>query len=297
MKLSKKEVVSLLKQKEEKHMTFAEISKLSGYHPKYLINLNKQLQEGTIILEHQNKGRKPVKTIFPEEEKQILNLFHQKYYEKLTDFYDDYLKSNPKPVRKYITINKFIHKHLETMKPKEKFIYINYIKIKGHRYYYAFSYPEEKLIFVNSSKNIYEAMTKLLRVIKLPKNIVLGFEPRSGIYYTNVKRILDTLNIHILPLQNFYIDLLDRNMKKRVLSGKYKLEVVPPNREYDSILALHTPMKTNEENSFTYQKKNYMIETDIMIPKGSYIFVITNPPSKEIRIKYNNKLYKTNEKK
>lgn len=276
-------------------MTFAQIAKLSGYHPKYLINLNKQLQEGTIVLEHQNKGRKPAKTIFEEEEKFILDLFQQQYYEKLTDFYDAYLAANPKPVRKYITINKFINNHLKEYRPKDRFIYLNFITIKGHRYYYAFSYPEEKLVFVNSSKNIYDAMTKLLRVIKLPKNIVIAFAPRSGIYYTNVKRILDTLNINILPLQNYYIDWLDRKMKKSILSGKYKLEVVPPNREYDAILALHIPLKTNNTNEFTYKKKNYKIETEENITKGTMLFIITNPPSKEITVKYNNKLYKVSE--
>lgn len=297
MKLPKKEVIVLLKKKENKHYTYEQLSKLTGYHPKYLIELARQIKDGTIQEVHQNTGRKPSKAITEEEEQALLALFQKKYYEKLTDFYQDYIKTNPNPVRKYITINHFLHNHIDQLKPKEKFIYLNFLTIKAHKYYYAFSYPEEKLLFVNNSKNIYDAISKLLRVIPLPSNIAIAFPTRKGIYETNVKRILEALNINQLTIRNYYIDEVDQKIKKSILSGKYKLEVTVPNHDYDDILAFHIGTKTNDTNTFTYKKKTYRIQSNETIPKGALISIITNPPSREIFVKYNQQILKTEEKK
>lgn len=56
-------------------LQYKEIAKITGYHEKYLLKLKKELEEGTIRMEHGNKNRKPKNTL-PEEERQyIIDLY------------------------------------------------------------------------------------------------------------------------------------------------------------------------------------------------------------------------------
>lgn len=73
----KEEAVALMKEVMEgrSFLQYKEIAKITGYHEKYLLKLKKELEEGTIRMEHGNKNRKPKNTL-PEEERQyIIDLY------------------------------------------------------------------------------------------------------------------------------------------------------------------------------------------------------------------------------
>ena len=73
----KEDAVALMKEVMEgkSFLQYKEIAKITGYHEKYLLKLKKELEEGTIRMEHGNKNRKPVNTL-PEEERQyIIDLY------------------------------------------------------------------------------------------------------------------------------------------------------------------------------------------------------------------------------
>ena len=55
--------------------TYKEIAEITGYHPKYLLKLKKEILNGTISMEHGNKNRKPINTISEEEKEKIISLY------------------------------------------------------------------------------------------------------------------------------------------------------------------------------------------------------------------------------
>lgn len=56
-------------------LTYEEIGLITGYHPKYILRLKKEVKEGTIRLEHGNKNKEPINKMSPEEEAKIVNLY------------------------------------------------------------------------------------------------------------------------------------------------------------------------------------------------------------------------------
>ena len=56
-------------------LTYKEIAELTGYHPKYILKLKKEILSGEISLIHGNKGRQPINTLSEEEKKYIVDLF------------------------------------------------------------------------------------------------------------------------------------------------------------------------------------------------------------------------------
>ena len=73
----KEEAVFLIKKKlnGDKFMTYKDIASITGYHPKYILRLKKEILNNEINLEHGNKNRKPVNTITEQEKKYIINLY------------------------------------------------------------------------------------------------------------------------------------------------------------------------------------------------------------------------------
>ena len=75
----KEEAVKLInkKLKGETVMSYEEIATVSGYHPKYILKLKKEILNGQISFEHGNKNRKPVNAISEQEKKYIVDLYRR----------------------------------------------------------------------------------------------------------------------------------------------------------------------------------------------------------------------------
>ena len=73
----KEEAVALMKEVIEgrSFLQYKEIAKITGYHEKYLLKLKKELEAGTIRMEHGNKNRKPKNTLPDEEREYIIDLY------------------------------------------------------------------------------------------------------------------------------------------------------------------------------------------------------------------------------
>ena len=73
----KEEAVKLIHTKLEgkTFLSYKEIAEITGYHPKYILKLKKEVLDGTIRLEHGNKNRTPVNVMSDEEKEYILKLF------------------------------------------------------------------------------------------------------------------------------------------------------------------------------------------------------------------------------
>lgn len=73
----KEEAVNLINKKLNGHtfMSYEEIATVTGYHPKYILRLKKEILNNEISLVHGNKNRKPANTISDKEKEYIINLY------------------------------------------------------------------------------------------------------------------------------------------------------------------------------------------------------------------------------
>ena len=74
---NKKLAMQLIKDKIENKtfLEYKEIAMITGYHPKYLLKMKKDLLNGTLKLEHGNKNRVPVNIMSEEEKQYIISLY------------------------------------------------------------------------------------------------------------------------------------------------------------------------------------------------------------------------------
>ena len=78
VKMTKKEeAVKLIEEKMNKKtfLTYKEIADITGYHPKYILKLKKEIINGTISLVHGNKNRVPTNIMSEEERQKIISLY------------------------------------------------------------------------------------------------------------------------------------------------------------------------------------------------------------------------------
>lgn len=79
METKKETAVSFIEKKikGKGFFTYKEIAEITGYHPKYILKLKKEILSNTIHLVHGNKNRKPINSISLDEELKIVNLYRR----------------------------------------------------------------------------------------------------------------------------------------------------------------------------------------------------------------------------
>lgn len=112
----KEEAVKMMKSKmaNDSFYTYKEIAEITGYHPKYLLKLKKEILNGTISMEHGNKNRKPINTISEEEKEKIISLYKRSNasIRKFCKFYGS---------RSYSCIYNVIKEYEENLKKEEEY--------------------------------------------------------------------------------------------------------------------------------------------------------------------------------
>ena len=73
----KEEAVKLIQDKMNKKtfLTYKEIADITGYHPKYILKLKKEVINGTVNFIHGNKNRIPANIMSVEERQKIIKLY------------------------------------------------------------------------------------------------------------------------------------------------------------------------------------------------------------------------------
>ena len=84
-KLTKKEVVDILKNKSKK--TYKELSIITGYHEKSLIRLNKDIKENKVVLIHGNKNKKPHNYIDEQIKEEIVKEYLKGKYKNFNEYH------------------------------------------------------------------------------------------------------------------------------------------------------------------------------------------------------------------
>ena len=73
----KREAVRLITEKlnNKTFLSYIEIAEITGYHPKYILKLKKDVIKGNISYVHGNKNRIPVNSMSEEEKQKIIKLY------------------------------------------------------------------------------------------------------------------------------------------------------------------------------------------------------------------------------
>ena len=77
----KEEAIKLINKKLNKNsfLSYIEIAEITGYHPKYILKLKKEIINGNIRVEHGNKNRKPVNAMSDSEKNMIISLYKKSH--------------------------------------------------------------------------------------------------------------------------------------------------------------------------------------------------------------------------
>lgn len=115
MSKGKEEAIKLIQKKLDKNsfLSYIEIAEITGYHPKYILKLKKDLLNGNISLEHGNKNRKPVNAMSDEEKLKIINLY-KRSHASIRQFCKFYSR------RSYSCIYNVIKEYEESLNNKER---------------------------------------------------------------------------------------------------------------------------------------------------------------------------------
>ena len=93
MSKNKEEAIKLIKRKLDNNsfLSYIEIAEITGYHPKYILKLKKEILDGTISIIHGNKNRKPINTISDDEKKRIISMYKRSNasIRRFCNFYGD----------------------------------------------------------------------------------------------------------------------------------------------------------------------------------------------------------------
>lgn len=79
MKYNKKDAAMLIHQKlqGDSFLTYKEIAEVTGYHPKYILKLKKEIINGTFKVEHGNRSKVPHNAMSKQEQDKIINLYRR----------------------------------------------------------------------------------------------------------------------------------------------------------------------------------------------------------------------------
>lgn len=72
-------------------LNYKEIADITGYHPKYILKLKKEVLDGSISLVHGNKNRIPANIMSDEEKQKIISLYKKSNVSirKFCNFYNN----------------------------------------------------------------------------------------------------------------------------------------------------------------------------------------------------------------
>ncbi len=92
--MTKKELaVKLINDKlnNKTFLSYKEIADVTGYHPKYVLKLKKEVLDGSIRLVHGNKNRVPANIMSEEEKQKIIALYKKSNVSirKFCNFYNN----------------------------------------------------------------------------------------------------------------------------------------------------------------------------------------------------------------
>lgn len=270
-KVAKDKLIELLINKN--NLTYEELSKITGYHPKSLIRINSEIKKGAFKT-HNNLSSTIGTSIQEDYIKSDI-----KYYK---DFYNKYKG-------KYNISYSMMCRLLGSTNINEEIVFIKRIKEKSNYYFQVidcqtqfilFNYASEK----NNYKTIKKIIYKLLNNYGAPKNI--SFINLYKEIPNNIIELLSKYAISIRKYKPIYSKLLN-NLKEYPNTIRYQKVMIDKRDFYNCITRI-----TIDDNTIQFCNIRYKIKTSNTIKKLTKVSLYYNDKINDLFIFHKNSSYK-----
>ncbi len=247
--MTKKDVIKLLKNKTH---TYHELSRLTGYHEKSLIRLNKNINEG-------NYNPKDYNSIYNN----IIKDFKTGDFTTYKEFYNS---RKDKYNLKYSTICKILNSFMLN----DEMVFIDKVKAKGNYHFNIIDSNSRTLLFKfsslkNDTKSFKNILYKILYYYGSPKKI--SFTNFFKNIPLEIKKLCTKYNITIIPYKSIYRNTL-KNCSKSNANIKYDKAKIIKEDFYEC-----TKRKCIAVNCIQYECVRYRIITKEPISKNETVFL------------------------
>lgn len=261
-KLSKIEVINLLKKRT---YTYKQLSKITGYHPKSLIRINKLIKLNNITNKKENTKKEIIK--------ESLNNKYKNY----KDFYNN-TKYKNQVSYSYLT------KILKNVSTNKEVLIIK--KTKNNHYFQIIDYKTKNILFKtkskkNNTKTFKEILYKILKDYGKPENITFH---NFSLKDTNTLELLKKYKINYIEMNSIYKNITP--IQKTNIKVKYTKTKI----DMEDFYELHKRV-TISNNTIQFKNIRYKIETYKKIKKNTRIYLYYNEKDNKIFISYLNKNY------
>lgn len=292
MHLNKDKVIELLKNRKE---TYKDISKITGYHEKYLVKLNKSINQGIDIRMHKSTGKHPPNYISQDIKNNIISSYNDKYSSKI-DFYNKYIVPNNIKIS-YSHMSKLIDNKI-----KRQILVLKYFRINGYKYYVAFDYESNKLLALIKSNN-KNTVNWLLLINSIVKSYGVpdclydyGIFTHNEDYVNNICKLLDikrvnNYKIKINKPRKEIIKLAKNNYKEDKIIKLGNITYRKADISSD-LFYIRKRVKLIGRNTIQFKNKRYYIESNDIVP-SSIVTIYYPYDYSNIIVEVNNKKYST----
>lgn len=270
-KVAKEKLIELLINKD--NLTYEELSKITGYHPKSLIRINSEIKKGT-FKPHNNLSSTIGDNIISDYIKSDI-----KYYK---DFYNKYKV-------KYNISYSMMCRLLNSTNINDEIVFIRRIKEKSNYYFQVidcqtqsvlFNHPSEK----NNYKTIKKIIYKLLNNYGAPKYI--SFINLYTKIPNNIIELLSKYSISTMKYKPIYSKILN-NLKEQSNTVKYQKVMIDKKDFYNCITRI-----TIDDNIIQFYNIRYKVNTSNTIKRFAKVFLYYNDEINDLFIIHKNSSYK-----
>ncbi len=279
-KVSKEELVKLLKNK--KSQTYTELSKQTGYHPKYLIKLNQALKSNHYTYIRVKRSG----AISDSIKSQILEDYLRGDYCSYLDFFR-------KCGKKYSVSYSFLCKFLSSVSLDMQLLLIVKVKKYQNTYFVAIDYSRKKILYqVSSKKNdcfsVREILYYILTTYGSPTYI--SFVHCLKVIPAEIEVLLNHYHILNVPYKTVYHSaIISSNLEKEKMVC-YRTCQVQKEHFLNRI-----SRKAIQDNLLQFSNIRYLILSDTVIPKGVELVLYYDEVRNPIYVLYQGISYQVKE--
>lgn len=256
-KVSKNELINLLNNKK---MSYEKLASLTGYHPKSLIRINKQLKNGDYLKK--------------KEKKDLLKKTIIKSYINSPDIsYKSFYIHHPHFNISY----SYLCQILKSIKIPKEMVIIQKIK-KKKAFFTIKDYQTNSLLFKYPSlKNDQKSLKKILF------NLLVNYGAPQNICFINcnssqIDNILKNYHIKRITPKAIYHNSKEES---HPFNGAYQKVKIKKEDFYNSITR-----KTIAPNLIQFNNVRYIINSALIIPKNKVVLLYYNDAKTDLFIKY-----------
>lgn len=272
--MKKEEVFKLLKKRK---YTYKELAKITGYHEKYLIKLNKIAKENNYQVINKNIGKQN-HIINLNIKKIIIDEWYKKFYRNYKEFYLYLIKKY-----NFKISYSFLCRYLSNIKYQINCLIIKKEKKNNKYYITAIDYQTNTIIAsIENKKNNYKSVKELLfqvfRANGVPFNIVF-----INLFKNNpFTNIFNKYQITLIPSSNIFSKVKGLENKKVT----YRHKDIDLKDFYQ-----RKELKTISDNLVQFKNTRYEIDSKIYIKHLEKVTLYYNNVNNHKFITYQNKEY------